>query len=130
MAQPGPKCGRMRRRPTLVWGMVAAAVFSVPALAQTTLLSQPPNRVDAHLSDAKLQSSPLSPVPTGACVAENFVLAAKTIIAEIRIWGIYFPGGVAPATDNFTVTVRSDTAGLPGAALSTPRNVSATRGER
>ena len=117
----------MRRWPPIVWGVVAATVFSGPALAQTALLSQPPNRVDAHLSDAKLQSLLLSPVPTGVCVAENFVLAAKTIIAEIRIWGIYFPGGVAPATDNFTVTVRSDTAGLPGAALSTPRNVPATR---
>ena len=127
MTQPAAKSGWMRRWSAPLWGVAATAVFSGPVLAQTALLSQPPNRVDAHLSDAKLQSSLLSPVPTGVCVAENFVLAAKSIIAEIRIWGIYFPGGVAPATDNFTVTVRSDTAGLPGAALSTPRNVPATR---
>jgi len=133
MTQPGPRSGWSWRWPKPIWSVVAAAVLSGPALAQTALLSQPPNRVDAHLSDAKLQSSLVSPVPTGACAAENFVLSAKTIIAEIRIWGIYFPGGIAPATDNFTVIVRSDTAGLPGAALSSQRNVPATRqvtGER
>jgi hypothetical protein len=90
-------------------------------------LSQPPSRIDAHLSDAKLQDSLVLPVPTGICVAENFVLPAREILAEMRIWGIYSPGGVAPATDRFTVRLRSDTAGLPGAVLSTQHDVPVAR---
>ncbi len=127
MTQPGSKRGWAGTLPALLWGVVAAALFSGSALAQAVLLSQPPNRVDAVLSDAKLQSLLVSPVPTGVCVAENVVLSADEIIARIRLWGIYVPGGVAAATDSFTVSVRSDAAGLPGAVLSTQHGVPATR---
>lgn len=127
MTQPGPKSGWLRTLPALLWSVVAPALVSGAALAHAALLSQPPNRADAHLSDAKLQSLLVSPVPTGVCAAENFVLAAEEIIARIRIWGVYSPGGVASATDNFTVNVRADAAGLPGAALSTRHSVPATR---
>lgn len=127
MTQPGSNNGWSRTLAALLGSVVATALFSGPALGRTALLSQPPSRIDAHLSDAKLQSSLPSPVPTGACVAENFVLPAEEVLAEIRIWGIYFPGGVAPAADRFSVRFRADAAGLPGAALSTQLDVPVTR---
>jgi len=127
MTKTRPKNRRLRIFPALLWSVVATTMFSGPALAQTAILSQPPNHIDAHVSDAKLQSSLVLPNPTGVCVAENFVLSSEKTIVQARIWGIYFPGGNAPALDNFTVVIHADTAGLPGPALSTQHNVPATR---
>ena len=126
MAAPGPKNKGSRILPALLWGAVSTILLSEPASAQTALLSQPPSHLDSHLSDARLQDFPTLPNPTGACVADNFVLSSQKTIARIRIWGIYF-GGTAPATDNFTVVIHTDAAGLPGTALSTQHNVPATR---
>ena len=118
----------VRILPALLWSVVFIAMFSDPASTQTAVLSQSPNHIDSHMSDAKLQSFPLLPNPTGVCVADNFILSSETTIAQIRIWGIYFPGGnSAPAIDNFTVIIHPDTAGLPGTALSTQHNVPVTR---
>ncbi len=122
-----PKNRGFRILPALLWSVVSIVMFSDPALTQTAILSQSPNHVDSHVSDAKLQSLPLLPNPTGVCVADNFILSSERTITQIRIWGIYFPGGIAPAIDNFTVVIHSDTAGLPGTALSTQHNVPATR---
>lgn len=127
MTELGPKNRGLGILPALFWSAISIVMFSELASAQTALLSQSPNRVDSHLSDAKLQSFPTLPNPTGACVADNFALSSQKTIAQMRIWGIYF-GGIAPTTDNFTVVIHSDTAGLPGTALSSQHNVPATRG--
>ena len=111
----------------LLWSVFFIATFSDPALSQTTILAQPPTQIDAHMSDAKLQTFPSLPGPTGVSVADNFILSSQQTLAQIRIWGLYAGGNSSPATDNFTVVIHSDAAGLPGTALSTQHNVSATR---
>lgn len=127
MIAPGRRYGGPQLVSSLLCGAFAAAVGCEAVAAQTTLLSQPPNRTDAHLSDAKLNSMIMWPTPTGVCAAENFVLPSTSTIARIRIWGVYSPGGGAPATDSLTVTLHGDAAGLPGAVLSTQSGVPASR---
>ena len=111
----------------LAWCSIAILLAASPVAAQAILLAQGPNRADAILSDAKLQSLVMWPSPTGVCTAENFVLGAASTIARLRIWGIYFPGGTAPALDHFGVAIRADAGGAPGALLWSQENVPSTR---
>ncbi len=108
----------------LLWSVPFVTMFSGPALSQTTVLSQVPNHMDNVRSDAQ----PFLPfVPSGDSVADNFILSSEKEINQIKIWGVYAYGNTAPAADNFTVIVHSDSVGLPGNVLSTQHNVPVTR---
>jgi hypothetical protein len=97
--------------------LILVTIFSGFAFAQTVILNQTPNQVDAWGSDAGFPDA----------VADNFVVSSPARITQIRLWGIYWPSNTFPATDNFTVIFHSDSAGLPGAAVATESNVAVVR---
>lgn len=80
-----------------------------PADAQMILLSQPRNTAPALFDDADCD-------PCGGpdILAENFIMTRAATIIQIRVWGGYWSGDIAPANDNFTVIFHYDSGGLPG----------------
>jgi hypothetical protein len=86
------------------------------ASAQTVILNQPPNQIDASASDPDFPQT----------IAENFVVSSASNIIQIRIWGCYF-SNLTSLTDNFTVIFHADSSGSPGAAISTQNNVPVVR---
>lgn len=97
--------------------LVLIAISSDFAFAATVVLNQPPNGVDAYISDSDYPQS----------LADNFLVSSAVKITQIRIWGMYSITHTPSATDNFTVIFHADSAGLPGAAISTQNNVPVTR---
>ncbi|MCH9647846.1 MAG: hypothetical protein K0U98_06375 [Deltaproteobacteria bacterium] len=116
--------------------VVAAYLFTQPLLAQDKVspvdkppvdseilgptlntLNQPPNQVNGFFSDSDCQSC-----GTGAqTVADNFEIDApgpgfRFRIDQVVIWGGYLPGNTPSGTDDFTIQLRSDSAGAPGNA--------------
>lgn len=76
-----------------------------------TVVDQPPEPLDAFLSDASCDAC------GGAqSLADNFELLVPMELCEIRFWGGYFPGGGA-VSDSFTVAVHADEGGVPGSTL-------------
>jgi len=68
---------------------------------------QSPDAVTAYVSD----------VNGGQWVADDFSVSRPVRVRGLRWWGAY--GGGVPPTDNFTIRIRTNNAGLPGAVLST-----------
>jgi len=137
----------MKRVLTVSLFLFAAMAFSFPAFAQTTnleassllefgtanvsgtstvhapnapvvLLDQAPNQVNGVFSDCLC-------VACGSgmqVLADNFVVstASPTFgITEIVMWGGYFTENIPNTTDDFTITIFEDAAGIPGAVVYT-----------
>ncbi|MCH9650001.1 MAG: proprotein convertase P-domain-containing protein [Deltaproteobacteria bacterium] len=81
------------------------------------LLNQPPNQTNGIFSDVNCASC----TATGTqVVADNFTLAADATVAQIVMWGGYFPGNMIPdPVDPVTVIFHDDAGGTPGAAITT-----------
>lgn len=97
-----------------IFFLILMGMLSGVAVAQTVILNQAPDQVRSYACDNDGYDQTL---------ADNFLLTSTSTITQIRIWGTYRPTGTAPAIDNFTVIFHSDSAGLPGAAISTQNNV-------
>ena len=77
------------------------------------LVDQQPNQVNGLFCDAAYTQ----------VIAENFVLAADETIAQIVVWGGYFPNNIPMAPDYFTVAFHNDAAGAIGTMISTELDV-------
>jgi hypothetical protein len=101
----------------LFLSLLLIAISSGFVFAQTVILNQVPNQVGEWGSDPGDQQS----------LADNFIVSSTAKVTQIRIWGAYGRTNTAPATDNFTVIFHADSAGLPGATISTQNNVPVVR---
>lgn len=54
-----------------------------------------------------------------AVATTRFTLADPATVNRLEWWGIYYPNGTASASDDFTLMIYADAAGLPGTALAT-----------
>lgn len=79
----------------------------------TQLLWQSPNQSNGIFSDVDcdfctgLQQS----------IGENFYLDQERTISQARFWGGYYPDNLPLATDDFTIFIHQDNAGLPGGVI-------------
>jgi len=81
---------------------------------ETMVLNQPPNQSNSYPSDPGFPQS----------MAEDFILNSTVNITRFTIWGVYAGNGIpTPLTDNFSVIIHADSAGLPGTPISTQNNV-------
>ena len=96
-----------------------------PSDAPVVFLDQAPNQVNGLMAD-----STCSICGTGQqSVAENFnvTTAGPTVgITEIVIWGGYYPENIPNTTDDFTIIISQDAAGVPGAVVDARYNLQAT----
>ncbi len=89
------------------------------------VLDQPRNDDWDYFSDASCDPAPGGCTTTNV-VAENFLVPSTgASIAEIVIWGGWWPDG-EQTNDDWTVIVHADAAGLPGAAVHTQANFAAS----
>lgn len=96
----------------------------VDPAAGTALLDQPRNDDWDYFSDASCD-----PAQAGCpnVVAENFLVPSEgASITEIVVWGGWWPNGIR-TSDDWTVIFHADAAGLPGGAVYTQSNFTATR---
>lgn len=91
----------------------------------TVWLDQPPNQTSGIFSD--LDCAACLPTSLQQVVAENFILDTPNTIAQLVVWGVYAPNNTIPEKDDFTVTFRSDNAGLPGEVISTETHIPTER---
>jgi hypothetical protein len=103
----------MRKIVILTLLILLLTISAVAVHAQIVVLNQPPNQGGWRQSDPGTPQS----------VADNFILTTTTTITQIRIWGFYHMSPVPSPTDNFTVIFHNDSAGLPGAVITTQNNV-------
>jgi len=79
-------------------------------------LFQPPNQISLVVSDESCDAC-----GSGAqAVADNFTVNTGGMgfdLQQILLWGVYFPGNVPQALDDFEVRVHLDNAGLPGTVV-------------
>ena len=81
--------------------------FYIPCVEQL------PNQVTGIFSDLGCDAC-----PSGVQVlAENFVLVQETPIQSVTFWGGFYPGDTPVDPDCWTIVIRDDDAGLPGAAI-------------
>ena len=93
---------------------------SVPQ--QELLLNQLPNQTNGIFSDVSCDFCVGTQV-----VADNFALSEAASISQIVFWTGYYPSDVPVDPDHLTVIFHQDSAGLPGAAVSTETEVAYTR---
>lgn len=102
-------------------GLAAPQAAGLCAPGFQTVVEQPPEAQDGFFSDASCDFC-----GGGQSLAENFTLAVRMELGEIRVWGGYFPNDqVVP--DSFTVAVHADEDGAPGATLFEQSDVAASR---
>lgn len=93
--------------------LILIALLGLTA-CETRILNQPPNQSNSYPSDPGFPQS----------MAEDFVLNSTVNITRLTIWGVYLGTGIpTPLTDNFSVIIHADSAGLPGTPMSTQNNV-------
>ena len=101
----------------LLIGLLPVTVGAQPVTAAgEILLEQLPDQVTGWFAD----------VGWPASEADNFALAEAQSIAQIQIWGAYWPDDI-PYPDQFTVIFHADAGGLPGAVLYSESGVASTR---
>jgi Secretion system C-terminal sorting domain len=92
------------------------------------LLTQPPNEVNGLFADSDCQLCGT----LQQTVADNFVYTGSQFtggIAEIVIWGGYYPEDIPNTTDNFTIITHIDAGGEPGAVIDSRSGLQASTRE-
>ena len=79
-------------------------------------IAQPPNAVNGYFADYDWPQ----------WIADNFYLGAATDVYGFEFWGGYFSSDTPMDVDDFTIYIRADAGGLPGAALYEFHNIPAT----
>jgi hypothetical protein len=89
------------------------SIFEAPVY-RFFLLDQAPNGVNGLFAD-----SSCALCPTGQqSIAENFIVTNLVMgIAELVIWGGYYPENIPNTMDDFTILFHSDSGGIPGPVL-------------
>lgn len=94
-------------------------------LACAALLAGLPAQADIIYNNGSYASNfNTFPSDAGFTQADNFVLQPDSnVITDIHWWGVYAFGDSPPSTDDFTIVIYEDNAGLPGASIVLNLNV-------
>ncbi|WP_022947731.1 DUF7901 domain-containing protein [Methylohalobius crimeensis] len=95
----------------IIWLAPANLVKGMPV----TIDNGTPDLIDAKPSDFDYTPSLFGLQKQSA---DDFLLTDETTINSIEWWGIYFSSNTASASDNFTIRIFPDTAGVPASTTS------------
>src|SRR5512146_2201719 len=106
-------------------GTSGTTIFKVP-LSDDFYLTQIPNRMNGLFADESC-----SLCPTGQqSIAENFTVNDPGVgLSHLVMWGGYYPENIPNPVDDFTLIIRSDNGGSPGAVLDMQSGIQPTSRE-